>query len=392
MTTPAKSPRNEAVDVIRGLVMVLMALDHSREFLFRLTQDPLDLAHPSPALFFTRWITHFSAPAFFFLAGTGAALSLGRGKSRGELARFLFTRGLVLVLLELTVVRFAWTFFAAGNSTSWLLVIWALGCSMLALALFVSLPPWVAVTVGVLLIAGHNLLDQVPASAFGRLGGIWNVLHVWGGVAGRLLGQEFRVGYPLVPWVGVMLLGWAYGVTLGTPGTAQASLRRRRTLAIGVTLTLLFLLLRGLNRYGDPVPWTPQATAFWTVLAFLKTEKYPPSLDFLLMTLGPLLIALALWDRPRGWLSGWLRVYGQAPLFFYLVHLPLLHLAGALLYAARFGTPEMWRQPWLRTNPGLGQPLWAVYATWIGVTVLLFPLCRWWAELKQRRGGWLGYL
>jgi uncharacterized membrane protein len=392
MTTPPRTPRVETVDVLRGLVMVLMALDHARDFLFSATQNPLDLAHSSPVLFFTRWITHFSAPAFFFLAGTGAALSLGRGKSRSGLARFLVTRGIGLILLELTLVKFAWTFFAAGTSTTLLLVLWALGCSMLVLAVFVYLPPTAAAIAGSVLVAGHNLVDAVPASAFGGLAGLWNLLHVGGGTAGRLLGQELVTGYPLIPWPGVMLLGWAYGAVLAAPGWLAGTLRKRRTLVLGITLTLLFLLLRGVNGYGDPLPWTPQASPGLTLLAFLNTTKYPPSLAFLLMTLGPLLIALALWDRPRGWLSRWLRVYGQAPLFFYLVHLPLLHLAGAILYAARFGTAEMWRPPWLRSSPGLGQPLWAVYAVWIAVTLLLYPLCRWWAELKQRRNGWLGYL
>jgi uncharacterized membrane protein len=392
MPTPVQLPRNASVDVTRGLVMVLMALDHSREFLFRANLDPLELTQPSPVLFFTRWITHFSAPAFFFLAGTGAALSLGRGKSRGGLARFLVTRGLGLILLELTVVKFAWTFFATGNSTSQLLVLWALGCSMLVLAVFVYLPPMAAALAGIMLIAGHNLLDAVPAATFDGLAGLWNLLHVRGGMVGSLFGQELWTGYPLLPWPGVMLLGWAYGAAAAAPGWLAEPQRKRRTLALGITLMLLFLLVRGWNGYGDPMPWTPQATPLLTLLSFLNTTKYPPSLAFLLMTLGPLLLALALWDRPLGWLSRWLRVYGRAPLFFYLVHLPLLHLAGALLYAARFGTAEMWRPPWLRSNPGLGQPLWAVYAVWLAVTVLLFPLCRWWAELKQRRDGWLSYL
>ncbi len=390
--TSAAASRVESVDVLRGLLMVLMALGHSRHFYYSGAFDPLDLARTSPGLFFTRWITHFCAPGFFFLVGTGTALSLGRGKSRGDLARFLLTRGLWLILLELTVVRFAWTFFAGENTTVWLLVIWALGCSMIVLAGFVYFPPAVSAIAGIVLIAGHNLLDQVSGSSFGYFGGLWNLLHVSGGYVGDLHGQVIRAGYPLIPWPGVMLLGWVYGTALRTPRWLPESYRRRTTLAAGIAVTLGFLLLRAANGYGNPAPWSEQASPLYTLMSLLNTRKYPPSLHFLLMTLGPLLIVLALWDRPLGWLGRRLQVFGRVPLFFYLLHLPMVHLMGAVLFAVRFGTAEMWLAPWFRSDPGLGQPLWVVYAGWLGAILLLFPVCRWWAGLKRRRTWWISYL
>ena len=289
-------PRLDSVDLLRGLVIVIMALDHARDFFTSARFDPTDLTQTTAPLFLTRWITHFCAPVFVFLAGTSAYLYQARGKSPREASWFLLTRGLWLVVLEWTVIRWAWMF--NFNYTSELLfvqVIWVIGVSMIVLAGLVHLPLGAVAALGIAMIAGHNLLDGVAPESLGRWAPLWILLHVQAPIPLRG-DQVFFVIYPLVPWIGVMAAGYAFGRLLHRP----AEERRRMLLRLGGGLTIAFLALRALNGYGDPAPWSVQESAGRTVLSFLNTTKYPPSLLFLLMALGPAIALLPLLERLRG--------------------------------------------------------------------------------------------
>ena len=376
--------------------MVIMALDHTRDFFSKdLAFDPTDLGRTFPALFLTRWITHYCAPVFIFLAGTGAFLSTGRGKSRGELSRFLLTRGLWLVLLELTWVRcLGWQFnfdlhFTFGA------VIWAIGWSMVALAVLVFLPLRWVTAFGILMIASHNLFDSVKPESWGSLGWLWKILHS-GGMILPAKGYRFSAGYPLVPWIGVMAAGYGFGSLL----LREPVERRRWLFGLGATLTLLFILLRAINIYGDPRPWSGQKNSLFTLFSFMNCHKYPPSLLYLLMTLGPALLVLAALDRGMiGWLKP-LLVFGRVPLFYYLLHLPLIHGLAVLASYWAYGRADWWfanppegpDAPILRpADYGYGLPV--VYLVWIGVVLVLYPVCRWFAGVKRRRRDpWLSYL
>ena len=376
--------------------MVIMALDHTRDFFSKdLAFDPTDLGRTFPALFLTRWITHYCAPVFIFLAGTGAFLSTGRGKSRGELSRFLLTRGLWLVLLELTWVRcLGWQFnfdlhFTFGA------VIWAIGWSMVALAVLVFLPLRWVTAFGLLMIASHNLFDSVKPESWGSLGWLWKILHS-GGMILPAKGCRFAAGYPLVPWIGVMAAGYGFGSLL----LREPVERRRWLFGLGATLTLLFILLRAINIYGDPRPWSGQKNSLFTLFSFINCHKYPPSLLYLLMTLGPALLVLAALDRGMfRWLKP-LLVFGRVPLFYYLLHLPLIHGLAVLASYWAYGRADWWfanppegpDAPILRpADYGYGLPV--VYLVWIGVVLVLYPVCRWFAGVKRRRRDpWLSYL
>jgi uncharacterized membrane protein len=390
---PAPSPvvvgvpsaeRVRGLDLMRGIVIVLMVIDHVRWFLSSARFDPTDPAQTTVALFFTRWVTHFCAPVFMLLAGAGAYLSLGRGRTRGELSWFLLTRGLWLILLEVTVARLGWQFNFDYGYTG-LLVFWALGWSMIGLAGLARLPlPWVA-ALGLLMIATHNLLDGfAPASSW-----LWTILHQPGTL---MLGPDVAVFvlYPLVPWIGVMAVGYAFGA-LATLSPVQ---RDSIYLRLGVALTATFLLLRLGNVYGDPSPWTGQQTWWRTPLSFLNTTKYPASLLFLLMTLGPAIAVLPWLERLRGGTAELLLTVGRVPLFFWLLHVPLIHLVAVGLSLARYGEVI----PWLYRNPptplpeGYGYGLGLVYAVTVGVVAVLYPVCRWFAGVKRRRkDAWLSY-
>jgi len=369
-----------AVDALRGVVMALMALDHVRDYFTGAHFSPTDLAHTTAALFFTRWVTHFCAPVFFLLAGLGAFLSLSRGKTHSTLAFYLVTRGLWLIVLEMTVVSFAWTFNFTPTVYE-LGVIWALGCSMVMQGGLVYLPRPLIAAFAVLLIVGHNLFDALRAEDLKAWGPLWAILHTGEDIAltSTLTIDPF---YPLVPWVGVMALGYALGPMLekGAPGP------RRLLLGAGMMLTAAFVLLRVANGYGDPAPWSAQPSAILTVLSFLNTTKYPPSLPYLLMTLGPALMAFALFvDKTGGAVARFFIVFGQAPLFFYLVHLYVIH--GLALGAGYLSGYDLraFLALFVSFPQDYGFSLPVVYWIWIGVVVTLYPLCRWYGAIKASR-------
>jgi uncharacterized membrane protein len=372
-------PRLDSIDLLRGLVMALMALDHARDFFGASGPNPRDVAEP--ALFLTRWITHFCAPVFIFLAGVSAFLYGARGRSISEVSRFLFTRGFFLIVMEFTIVRFGWTF--SLNATSFFAsVIWVIGASMVALSVLIWLPRAALALLAIALIAGHNLFDGVRAETLGGAGWLWTILHQPGNVA---IGEAgVYVLYPLIPWIGVM----AAGYVLGPIFQRDPATRRRWLIALGAALTAGFILLRASNLYGDPAAWQVQDNWLSTVLSFINCEKYPPSLLYLMMTIGPALVLLAVFEGARGRLARWITTFGRVPFLYYVAHIYLLHLlAGAMVLAIYDDLSWMTASPPSKpADYGLSLP--GVYAVWLIALAMLYPLCRWFAGLKQRRKEW----
>jgi len=387
---PARAQeRIASIDLMRGIVMIIMAIDHVRDF-FNPFADPTDLSKASAGLFLTRWITHFCAPTFVFLAGTSAYLyARNSGVSRGHLQRFLVTRGLWLVLLELTVISFSWRFDFNGLV---LQVIWALGWSMVCLALLLYLPLPVMLGFGAALVFGHNLFDGWHFKDFAEQGQawgwLWAVLHE-SHFATLPSGYQVFLLYPLVPWVGVMALGYGFGELLQLPRQR----RERWMMGLGLGAIALFLLLRLSNVYGDAQLWVdnPRGTLY-TALGLLNVSKYPPSLQYLLMTLGPVLLLLPLLERWHGGLARRITVFGRVPFFFYLLHLPLIHLGSLIAVRLVYGVtlPLVGGSP----PPGYEPSLLRVYVVWALVILMLYPLCRWYADYKARHKEqwWLSYL
>ncbi len=391
--------RIASIDIIRGAVMVLMALDHVRVY------SGLPGGGPTPGIFFTRWVTHFCAPAFVFLAGTSAFLY---GRTHRDLSRFLLTRGVWLIVLELTVIRIAWTFNFDFAHYMLAGVIWMLGWCMILMSLLVRLPIAAVATLGLIIVAGHNLADShleqlVPTLGNSSLGWLWKILYL-GFFAGPIQvgpnGPTLVVLYSIIPWIGVMALGYAFGQVM----TLDPARRNRLCLRLGLGAIALFLVLRGFNLYGDPRPWgaAPPDSSWgprmpaW--LAFLNTNKYPASLSFLLMTLGPILALIPLLETARGTLARWLTVFGRVPFFFYVLHIPLIHLLAVVVSQVRLGSIS----PWLFANHPMGNPpppegytwsLGLLYTIWLLAVALLYFPCRWFADLKARRKDpWLSYL
>jgi uncharacterized membrane protein len=384
-----------SIDLLRGLVMIIMALDHTRDYFHAdaFHFDPLDLQKTSVPLFFTRWITHFCAPVFVLLAGTSAFIS-GQRKTKKQLASFLIKRGIWLVILEMTVVNFAW-FFNFEFPVLLLGVIWILGISMICLAGFIFLPGNLTLWIGVILIFGHNLLDGTHFSAHDAAGFIWGMLHdrkIF------LIGHErIMEFYHIIPWIGVMAVGYSLGRLFATG--YDPVLRKKTLLRLGAGCLLLFIIVRGINIYGNLDPWHRQPAAMFTLLSFLDISKYPPSLDYLLVTEGFALLFLGLTENISNGFTKLVSVFGRVPLFFYLLHLYLIHL-GALLAAVLLGYP--WTtmvsfRNWITLLPelnGYGFSLGVVYLIWISVILILHPLCKKYDRYKSahREKWWLGYL
>lgn len=376
--------RTRSIDLLRGTVMVLMVLDHARDFFVGLGKSPTDLASTTVPLFLTRWVTHFCAPVFVLLAGVSARLYADK-RGLPAARRFLASRGLWLILLELTIVRFAWIpdpFFRF----IFLQVIWALGWALLALAALSFLPARVVAALGLAIALGHNLLDPIDRGSVGTLEPLWNLLHERKML--KLGGRSIFVSYPVLPWIGVAAVGFGLG-GLFARSTAE---RQRSLVRLGLAALLGFVVLRAVNVYGDPRPWAEQARgAVFTVLSFFNCEKYPPSAAFLLMTLGPALLLLAWFERLPDRVLEPLAIFGRVPLFFYVAHLYLLRVVAIPLALARFGKSALLPPPGHAGSPEF--PLWAGYLAWLAALALLYPACRWFARKKaQSRSPWLSYL
>jgi uncharacterized membrane protein len=389
-----KKNRVESIDVLRGLVMIIMALDHVRDY-FHIaanTGDPLDLNTTTPILFFTRWITHFCAPVFVFLSGTSIYLQSLR-KTKAELAGFLIKRGLWLILLEVGVVTLGWTFNLLYN-TLILQVIWAIGISMVLMGCVIRFPFKVLVALGFLIVFLHNLLDFPERDPNLHAGLLWDLLH-----HGRFVPYPFAenhvvlIVYPFLPWTGLMMLGYGFGKIMESPD-------RKKTLNIlGLSLIALFVLLRFINVYGDPLPWSPQKNGFYTFLSFINVNKYPPSLLYICITIGPALLLLSFLDTIKNSVTNVLKIYGRVALFYYLMHLFLIHVLATIFFFARGNTLEKaiaakGDHPFYFVVAGEGNSLPVVYLIWILIIIALYPLCKVYDRYKtnHKEKWWLSYL
>ncbi|MFD2873263.1 DUF1624 domain-containing protein [Mucilaginibacter ximonensis] len=379
MNLLAESPKKriDSIDILRGIVMCIMAIDHTRDFFMAEHFDPTDLTRASTALFLTRFITHYCAATFVFLAGTGAFLSLNRGKTKIEASKFLLSRGLWLVFLEFTVIHWAW------GGGQFLQVIWAIGISMMILGLLIYLPLPVVGVFGVILIFGHDLLDGISMS--GMSAGEknwWTFLHVQG--MGRIFGMDVFVLYPLVPWIGVMAAGYAFGKLF----TIDAAKRKHILIILGSSAIALFIIIRYFGIYGDRTTWTYQGNLHRTILSFIDVSKYPPSLDYLLITLGPGMLFLAFVEGVSNKITDIFVIFGRVPLFYYILHIYLIHLM-AIVLGYFFSLPQS-----LLPGPGPdGFSLAGVYLVWLCVVVILYFPCRWFMNYKRtHKQWWLSYL
>jgi uncharacterized membrane protein len=392
--TPVISKRIHSIDLLRGAVMLIMALDHVRDYFHNAAflYDPTDFSQTSTTLFFTRWITHFCAPVFTFLAGASAYLN-GAKKSKKELSMFLFTRGLWLVVAEVLIITLGWTFNPVYPVLI-LQVIWAIGFSMMVLSVMIFLPEILILMTGLVLIFGHNLLDRFHAT--GSSGGdfVFSALHEQYFFAA----QPFSVmlGYPVIPWIGIMLTGYVFG-KMYLP-LFDAAKRKKLLIWLGVAAIALFIILRYINVYGDRSHWSEQKSPVFTVLSFLNTTKYPPSLLYILMTLGPAMLFLAFAEKPLNWLTEKLVVFGRVPMFYYIVHIYLIHLlAVAAAVISGYKWSDMVLTGWVSMNAqlkGFGYDLWVVYFIWILLIIALYPLCKWYDNYKRahRSKWWLSYI
>ena len=396
--------RVQSIDVLRGLVMVIMALDHVRDFFYKAdlgkaadaAMDPTNMQTTYPALFFTRWITHFCAPIFVFLAGTSVYLMCQR-KSKKEVSLFLIKRGFWLVLIELIIITFGWSFNPFFNLII-LQVIWAIGVSMILLGFLVLLPYRVIFAIGLLIVAGHNILDY-PSVSSGLKGTVLSDLLYFSNFSAYQLwqGHFFLIVYAFLPWTGVMLLGYCFGKLFQSG--VDPLWRRKMLLRIGTGLILLFIILRFTNIYGDPAPWSTQPRGpLYTFLSFLNLNKYPPSLLFLCMTIGPGILFLAFIEKVQNGFTKIMNVYGRVPMLYYILHFYFIHIICVIVfYAQGFGTKDIVPEglPFFFKPNGLGFGLLGVYAIWLLVVVLLYPICKRYdryktAHAKEKR--WLSYI
>jgi uncharacterized membrane protein len=388
-----------AIDLIRGAVMILMAIDHVRVY------SGVPAGGPTYGVFFTRWVTHFCAPAFIFLAGTSIFFY---GRRHSGLSKFLITRGVWLIFLEFTFLRVAWTFNFDFKHYEMAGVIWVIGVCMILMAGLVKLQLTAVGAIGVVIIGAHNLMDSHMGALLegldtNRLSGLWKIFYV-GFFAGPIQfgpdGPNLIVLYSIIPWIGVMAAGYAFGRVL----VMEPAQRKRFCLGFGLSAVALFLVLRGFNLYGDPRPWHVAAQGrngappMPALLAFLNTTKYPASFSFLLMTLGPIIALIPLLEGLRGGIARRIAVFGRVPFFYYVLHIPLIHAMALVVSKIRLGFVS----PWLFTNHPMGNPgvptgyVWSLpllYFVWAIAITLLYFACRWFAELKARRNDWwLSYL
>lgn len=395
--------RIQSIDFLRGIIMIIMALDHTRDFFHKdgLLGDPLDANTTNLALYGTRWITHFCAPTFVFLSGLSAWLQSKR-KSKKELSIFLITRGLWLIIVDLLIMSLAFT--ADIHYSIFVLeTLWSIGAGMVILGLMIHLPFYIILVTGLLIVIGHNMLDILERSGKAPKGLWYNLLHQPGfrplkkdGFSFFRPDQVLFVLYPFLPWAGLMMLGYCCGKLF----TTMEPIKRNKILFwTGVGAILLFIVLRAFNMYGDPRDWKEQSTGLKTFYVFMNVQKYPPSLLFICATIGPVLIVLSLLDNIRGWFVKFAGVFGRVPLFFFVIHFYIIHIAQIVTYFIRGhsfedglkGVPEV---PFKFVAPGEGFSLFITYLCWIAVVLLMYPLCRWYDRYKtnHKEKKWLSYL
>jgi uncharacterized membrane protein len=390
-----RSYRIDSIDLLRGLIMIIMALDHTRDFIHRgaWSEDPLNFATTTPLLFLTRWITHFCAPVFVFLAGTSGWFQ-GLRKSKSELSRLLITRGFWLIVVEITLFTFSFMFdphfYLIGLQT-----LWAIGISMIILGLAIWLPFTAIFTLGLLIVLGHNSLDFYEAHHVGNYP-LWYALLDHQGIYPLYAKHSLLVFYPFLPWTGLMLVGYCFGKLFTMYEGAQ---RRRVLTRLGIGIILFFIALRSTNLYGDPSHWAVQKNALFTVLSFVNTTKYPPSLLYMCMTIGPAILFVAWAGTAKNQLTRIITVYGRVPFLYYVLHFYLIHLISMLLFLSRghsvadgIHPPGAGPVPNF-IIPGEGYSLWVVYAIWLFVVLAMYPVCKWFSEYKKNhRQWWLSYL
>ena len=394
INTTAKK-RIQSIDLLRGIIMVIMVLDHTRDYFHReaLTDDPLNLTTTTSILFFTRWITHFCAPTFVFLSGISAWLQRGR-KTTSELSRFLISRGLWLILVDVVIVTFGTT---ADIHFSYFVIqtLWAIGISMFILGWMIYLPFYAVLATGLVIVLGHNMLDFAEQYYQGNVSFFWHLVHMRGDF-NLGYGHHLFVFYPFLPWSGLMMMGYCCGRIFTVYDESQ---RSKILLRLGASLLVFFVILRFTNLYGDAAHWSLQGNSWLTFLSFLNITKYPPSLLYMCITIGAAIIFLALVKNTTGRLAKLLIVYGRVPMFFYLVHfyvLSILHVIDffARGYTLKEGMKGMQGEPWKFSIPGVGYSLGVVYLIWLAVVISLYPLCKWYDSYKTSHPEkkWLSYL
>jgi uncharacterized membrane protein len=385
--------RVDAIDLLRGVVMIIMALDHTRDFFHKdaWTQDPLSMETTTPVLFFTRWITHFCAPVFVFLAGTSGWFQSLR-KTKKELCLFLIKRGLWLILIEITLVNLSFSFDLNFGMIG-LQVIWAIGVSMVILALAIWLPFGAILTIGLLIVLGHNTLDFYEAKEQ-HFSAWYSLLHR-PGVFPLTNNYQVFVMYPFLSWAGLMMLGYCFGKLFTTYEGVQ---RRKILLWLGISIILFFIALRIVNIYGNPGKWAIQKNTLFTFLSFINTAKYPPSLLYMCMTIGPSILFLAFAENIKNRLTNIITVYGRVPFFYYILHFYLIHTISAFFSLVRghsvaegiHGGPEELPN---FVFPNEGYSLLFVYLMWLFIVASLYPLCKWFSDYKKtHKEWWLSYL
>lgn len=387
---PAQSKRIVSIDILRGIVMVIMALDHTRDYFTNFTHNPTDLEYASTAMFLTRWITHFCAPIFVFLSGTSAFLSMQKGKTTRQQAGFLLSRGIWLIILEFTIVRFGWVF-NVDYTQVFVQVIWAIGWSMIFLSGLIFLPRKLILAIALGIIFLHNVFDGVHAANLGNYGPWWNVFHEFGNI--HLFGDvNMFVLYPLVPWIAVMAAGYCFGGIM----QREEGQRDKWLYRIGLSAIALFIVLRFTNIYGDSALWSNQGSWHRTVLSFINVTKYPPSLLYLLMTIGPAIALLPILEKMRNRVGNFFTVYGRVPMFYYILHIYLIHLLSMMIGVWVYDVPSHYftgNGEALGTKPNWGYSLVGVYLYWMLIIALLYLPCRWFMQVKMtHKKWWLSYL
>lgn len=396
MTTVLLQPKQRihSIDILRGAVMLIMALDHARDFFHvtAMTDDPLNLATTTPELYFTRWITHFCAPTFVFLSGTSAFLA-GQRKTKKELSSFLIKRGLWLIFIEIAVMSLLFSFNPLYNLI-FLQVIWVIGWSMLFLGLLVRTSIKLIIAIGFILFFGHNILDYIQLPKEGAAHVLWSVFFTAFGTIFKYGESRFVFDlYAILPWTGVLFLGYGFGMLYQQQDTVK---RRKTILSIGFAVVILFIFLRSINLYGDPAHWSQQKNGFYTFLSFINASKYPPSLLYLCMTLGPSIIVLSLIETAQNKFTNVLSMYGRVPFFYYILHFFLIHVICVILFFATGHTSKDiidTNTPFLFRPQHFGFSLSTVYGLWLLVILILYKPCKWFDDYrKNHREWWLSYL